>query len=60
MTTSDATKEYSIPTTSTADRDSLEQMRRGLCQQADGLKKQLDGVRQQIRAVDAMRKQTGA
>lgn len=35
-----------------ADRDALEGMKRGLCQQADGLRQQLQGVHRQIQAID--------
>lgn len=42
-----------------ADPETLERLRRGLCQQAAGLKEQLSGVQQQIRALDSLKKQTG-
>lgn len=45
-------REYSLPTSSTNDRKTLEQMRRGLQQEIDGLKEQLAGKRQQKSALD--------
>lgn len=52
--TSNNADQYNLPVNSTNDRQTLEQMRRGLCQEADGLKRQLDGKRQQIAACDRL------
>ncbi len=54
--TSDNTKDYDLPRCSTMDPAAMEQLRRGLCQQADGLKRQLSGVQQQIHAIDRLKK----
>lgn len=50
--TADNTKQYDLPQSSTQDKDTLENLRRGLCQEADGLRQQLQGKHQQIRAID--------
>lgn len=51
MNSTDA-KQFDLPQNGTSDHATLEQVRRGLCQQAEGLKQQLQGVRQQISAID--------